>query len=157
MVGKVELHAFGFSQPYDQEVTIEREDSPEVRLGALREGGLAPAIMVIVERGVQRRPDQARALRLEVELQIEENYPPVRIVFGEDGVLVEDGPAVAPALRISGTLRDLSAMMVAPTVRGVPSPMDARGRAAIGLFTSRRVRIQGRIGVLRSFVSLIRL
>jgi hypothetical protein len=35
--------------------------------------------------------------------------------------------------------------------------MDARGRAAIGLFTSRRVRIQGRVGMLRSFVSLIRL
>ncbi len=49
--------------------------------------------MAIVERGVQRRPDQARALRLEVELQMEESYPPVRIVFGEDGVLVEDGPA----------------------------------------------------------------
>jgi hypothetical protein len=136
---------------------MEREDSPEVRLGALREGGLAPAIMALVERGVRERPDQARALELEVELQLEEIYPPVRIVFDHDGVLVEDGPAVAPGLRISGTLPDLAAMMVAPTVRGVPSPMDARGRAAIGLFTSRRVRIQGRIGALRSFVSLIRL
>jgi hypothetical protein len=138
-------------------VTAERVDVPEVRLGALREGGLAPAIMVIVERGVQRRPAQARALRLEVELQMEETYPPIRIVFGEDGVLVEDGPAVAPGLRISGSLPDLVALMIAPTVRGVPSPMDARGRAAIGLFTSRRVRIQGRVGVLRSFVSLLRL
>ena len=52
--------------------------------------------MAIVERGVQRRPDQARALRLEVELQMEENYPPVRIAFGDDGVLVEDGPSAAP-------------------------------------------------------------
>jgi hypothetical protein len=148
---------FGFSQAYDQRVTAERQDSPEVRLGALREGGLAPAIMVIVERGVQRRPEQARALRLEVELQIEGSYPPTRIVFGEDGVLVEDGPAVAPGLRISGTLPDLAAMMVAPTLGGVPSPIDPRGRAAIGLFTSRRVRIQGRVGALRSFVSMIRL
>jgi hypothetical protein len=138
-------------------VTAEPNDSPEVRLGALREGGLAPAIMVMVERGVQRRPEQARALRLEIELQIEERYPPVRIVFGEDGVLVEDGPAVAPGLRISGTLPDLAAMMVAPTFAGVPSPMDPRGRAAIGLFASRRVRIQGRVGALRSFISLIRL
>jgi hypothetical protein len=128
-----------------------------VRLGAVREGGLAPAIMVIVERGVERRPDQARALRLEVELQMEETYPPIRIVFGDDGVLVEDGPAVAPGLRISGSLPDLVALMIAPTVRGVPSPMDARGRAAIALFTSRRVRIQGRVGALRSFVSLIRI
>jgi hypothetical protein len=138
-------------------VTAEGQDCPEVRLGALREGGLAPAIMVIVERGVQRRPVQARELRLEVELQIEETYPPVRILFGEDGVLVEDGPAAAPGLRISGSLPDLAAMMLAPTLGGVPSPMDRRGRTAIGLFTSRRVRIQGRVGALRSFVSLIRL
>jgi hypothetical protein len=138
-------------------VTTEGQDCPEVRLGGLREGGLAPAIMALVERGVQRRPAQARALRLEVELQLEESYPPVRIVFGDDGVLVEDGPAVAPGLRISGSLPDLAAMMVAPTLGGVPSPIDPRGRAAIGLFTSRRVRIQGRVGALRSFVSLIRL
>jgi hypothetical protein len=138
-------------------VTREQDGYPEVRLGALREGGLAPAIMALVERGVQQRPEEARALRLEVELQLEDIYPPVRIVFGDDGVLVEDGPAVAPGLRISGSLPDLAAMMVAPTVGGVPSPLDARGRAAIGLFTSRRVRIQGRIGALRSFVGLIRL
>jgi hypothetical protein len=123
-------------------VTTEGQHSPEVRLGALREGGLAPAIMVIVERGVQL---------------MEETYPPIRIVFGDDGVLVEDGPAAAPGLRISGTLPDLAALMVAPTLRGVPNPADARGRSAIGLFASGRVRIQGRVGVLRSFVSLIRL
>ena len=138
-------------------MTAARQDVPEVRLGAVLEGGLAPAIMVIIERGVERRPDEARALRLEVELQLEVTYPPIRIVFGEDGVLVEDGPAVAPGLRISGSLPDLVALMIAPTVRGVPSPMDARGRAAIALFTSRRVRIQGRVGALRSFVSLIRI
>jgi hypothetical protein len=128
-----------------------------VRLGTVLDGGLAPAIMAIVERGVQRRPAEARALRLEVELQMEESYPPVRIVFGEDSVLVEDGPGAAPGLRISGALPDLVALMIAPTIRGVPSPMDARGRAAISLFASRRVRIQGRIGALRSFVGVIRL
>ena len=138
-------------------MTAEGQDSPEVRLGALREGGLAPAIMALIERGVKERPDQARALRLEVELQLEDVYPPVRILFGEDGVLVEDGPAAAPGLRITGSLPDLAAMMVAPTLGGVPSPMDRRGRTAIGLFTSRRVRIQGRVGALRSFVSVIRL
>ena len=82
-------------------MTAARQDVPEVRLGAVLEGGLAPAIMVIIERGVERRPDQARALRLEVQLQLEETYLPIRVVFGEDGVLVEDGPAVAPGLRIA--------------------------------------------------------
>jgi len=128
-----------------------------VRLGTLAEGGLAPAIMAVVERGVARRPDEARALGIEVELRMDEGYPPVRIVFGEDVVLVEDGPCAAPELRISGSLPDLVALMIAPTVGGVPSPLDARGRAAIALFASRRVRIQGKLGLLRSFVSLIRL
>jgi hypothetical protein len=140
----------GFSQSYDA-------DAPEVRLGALAEGGLAPAILAIVERGVTRRPDQARALGIEVELRMEESYPPVRIAFGSDRVLVEDGPAQAPALLISGALSDLVALLVAPLVGGVPNPIDARGRAAIGMVASRRVRIEGGLGLMRSFLSVIRL
>ena len=130
---------------------------PTVRLGTLADGGLAPAIMAIVERGVNRRPARARALAIEVELRMEESYPPVRIVFGSDGVLVEDGPARAPALRISGALSDLVALLVAPLLGGVPSPIDARGRAALGMFASRRVRIQGGLGLMRSFLRVIRL
>jgi hypothetical protein len=139
--------ASGFSQP----------DAPEVRLGALAEGGLAPAIMAIVERGVKLRPARARALGVEVELRMEEHYPPVRIVFDQELVLVEDGPGHAPALRISGALSDLVALLVAPLLGGVPSPIDARGRAALGMFASRRVRIQGGIGLMRSFLAVIRL
>jgi hypothetical protein len=130
---------------------------PEVRLGTLAEGGLAPAIMAIVERGVARRPERARALGIEVELRMEEPYPPVRILFGEREVLVEDGPAASPALRISGALSDLVALLVAPLLGGVPSPVDARGRAALGMFASRRVRIEGGLGLMRSFLGVIRL
>ena len=113
--------------------------------------------MAIVERGVARRPDQARALAIEVELRMEESYPPVRIVFARDEVLVEDGAARAPALRISGALSDLVALLVAPLVGGVPSPMNARGRAALGMFASRRVRIEGGLGLMRGFLGVIRL
>lgn len=140
----------GFSQPGSP-------DAPEVRLGALAEGGLAPAIMAIVERGVTRRPDKARALGIEVELHMEEPYPPVRIAFGEQVVLVEDGPGQAPALRISGALSDLVALLVAPLLGGVPSPMDARGRAALGMVASRRVRIEGGLGLMRGFLGVVRL
>jgi hypothetical protein len=149
----------GFSQPYDREVTERPEPAPEVRLGTLIDGGLAPAIMAIVDRGVQRRPARARALgvEVEVELRMEESYPPVRIVFAQDVVLVEDGPASAPALRISGSLSDLVALLVAPLLGGVPSPMNARGRAALGMFASRRVRIEGGLGLMRSFLGVIRL
>ena len=128
-----------------------------MRLGALADGGLAPAIMAIVERGVSRRPAEARGLGVEVELRMEESYPPVRIVFGQDVVLVEDGPGHAPALRISGALPDLVALLAAPLVRGVPSPINARGRATLGLFASRRVRIQGGLGLMRSFLGVVRL
>lgn len=128
-----------------------------MRLGALAEGGLAPAIMAIVERGVSRRPDQARALAVEVELRMEESYPPVRILFDEHVVLVEDGPGHAPGLRISGALSDLVSLLVAPLLGGVPNPIDRRGRAALGLFASRRVRIEGGIGLMRSFLGVVRL
>ncbi|HTT29433.1 MAG TPA: hypothetical protein VMG37_13550 [Solirubrobacteraceae bacterium] len=138
----------GFSQPGNGR-------APEVRLGTLAEGGLAPAIMAIVELGVARRPEQARALGIEVELRMEESYPPVRIVFEPEVVLVEDGPGSAPALRISGALSDLVALLVTPLWGGVPNPIDARGRAALGMFASRRVRIQGRVGLMRSFLGVI--
>jgi hypothetical protein len=138
----------GFSQPGPP-------DAPEVRLGALTEGGLAPAIMAIVERGVTRRPDKARALGIEVELRMEEHYPPVRIAFGRDVVVVEDGPAAAPALRITGALSDLVALLVVPLLGGVPNPIDARGRAALGMFASRRVRIEGEVGKMRRFLSVL--
>ena len=128
-----------------------------MRLGELADGGLAPAIMAIVERGVTRRPDQARALGIEVELRMEESYPPVRILFEAGAVLVEDGPAEDPALRISGALADLVALLVTPLVGGVPSPMNARGRAALGMLASRLVRIQGGLGLMRSFLGVIRL
>jgi hypothetical protein len=140
----------GFSQPRSP-------DAPQVRLGTVAAGGLAPAIMAIVERGVMRRPAKARELGIEVELRMEAQYPPVRIAFGEDVVLVEDGPAQAPALRVSGALPDLVALLVVPLVGGVPSPIDARGRAALGMFASRRVRIEGEVGKMRGLLSVLTL
>jgi hypothetical protein len=120
------------------------------------DGGLAPAILGIVERGVRRRPAPARALRGEVELRIEDGYPPVRIVFAQDDVLVEDGPCEAPDLRIHGSLPDLISLIVAPAVGGLPNPMNARGRAALQLVASRRVRVEGRVGLMRRVLSVIR-
>ena len=129
---------------------------PQVRLGTLREGGLAPAIMAIVERGVRRRPALAATLRCEVELDLEESYPPVRIVFGDRLVLVEDGAAVAPDLRVEGALPDLISLMVTPLVGGVPNPINARGRAALGMVAFGRVRVEGRIGLMRRLLGVIR-
>ena len=79
------------------------------------------------------------------------------MLAAEDVVLVEDGPGASPDLSITGALPDLVALLVTPLWGGVPSPMNPRGRAAMRMFASRRVRIQGRVGVLRSFLGVIRL
>jgi hypothetical protein len=105
---------------------------------------------------VRQRPVPARALRAEVELTIEDGYPPVRIVFGADEVLVEDGACQSPDLRIRGALPDLISLLVAPLVRGWPNPINARGRAALQLVTSRRVRLEGRLSLMRQVLSVIR-
>jgi hypothetical protein len=128
---------------------------PEVRLGTLKQDGLAPAVMAIIDRGVRRHPDLARSLTIEVELAFQDQHPPVRIKFGHRDVLVEDGPASAPDLRVDGRLGDHIALMVAPVVAGLPSVFDARGRAALGMVVSRRVRIQGNVGLLRRFLGVI--
>jgi hypothetical protein len=129
---------------------------PQVRLGALQDGGIAPAIMAIVERGVRRRPALARALHGELEINLDEGYPPVRLVFGDRLVLVEDGPAVAPDIRVHGMLPDLISLMVTPTWAGLPNPINPRGRAALGMVALGRVRIEGRLGLMRRLLALIR-
>jgi hypothetical protein len=151
----------GFPAPPSEELELEHvtpePEPPEVRLGELMTGGLAPAILAIVERGVRRRPVAARALRAEIELSIEEGYPPVRIVFGDRRVLVEDGPGIAPDLRIRGALPDLIGLMTAPLLGGVPMPINARGRAAVGIVAQRRVRVEGQIGLMRRLLDVIRI
>ena len=129
--------------------------NPTVELGTLVEGGLAPAIFAIVDRGVKGRPELATDLRAEVELNLGAPYPAVRVLFGDPTVLVEDGPAAAPDLRISGDLPDLVSLMVAPLVRGLPNPIDRRGRAALGMVALRRVRVEGTLALLRRFLGVI--
>jgi len=128
---------------------------PQVRLGHLAEGGLAPAVAAVVERGVRRRPSIAAGMRIEVELGIE-GYPPVRVVFGDRLVLVEDGHGVAPDLRVEGELGDLVGMMVTPLVGGFPHPMKPEGRAAIGKVAFGHLRVEGRISLMRRLLGLLR-
>jgi len=132
--------------------------APTIELGRIMQGGVAPAIMAIVDRGARKRPELARDLRAEIELNMEGGYPPVRILFGGDLVLVEDvedGSASEPDLRVSGTLADLVSLMVAPLVGGLPNPINRRGRAALGMVAQGRVKVEGRLGLLRRFLGVI--
>jgi hypothetical protein len=81
----------------------------------------------------------------------------VRIVFGDERVLVEDGSASAPDLRVTGTLPDLVSLMIAPLVGGVPNPIAARGRAALGMVALRRVKIEGPMALMQRFLGVIQI
>jgi hypothetical protein len=117
---------------------------------------MAPAIMAIVERGVRRRPSLAAGIHAEIQLAFEEGYPPVRVAFADRTVLVEDGQAAAPDLRVEGALPDLISLMVTPLLGGLPNPINARGRAALGMVVLRRVRFEGRLGLMRRLIRVIR-
>jgi hypothetical protein len=131
--------------------------TPAAELGEITQGGVAPAIMAILDRGARQRPELALDLSAEIELNFEEGYPPVRIVFDDGRILIEDGSAAEPELRVSGSLPDLVSLMVAPVVGGLPNPIVPRGRAALGMVALRRVRVEGRLTLLRRFLAVIRI
>jgi hypothetical protein len=129
---------------------------PHVRLGELQNLSLAPALAAIIDRGVQRRPSVAARLNTEIELKVEGPYPPVRIVFSAHGILVEDGPATDPQLKVEGSLTDIISLMVTPTLGGVPSPVRSKGARAIRQVAFGQVRVEGRIGLMRRLLALLR-
>ncbi|HET9073667.1 MAG TPA: hypothetical protein VFN48_03740 [Solirubrobacteraceae bacterium] len=130
---------------------------PQVELGTLADGGLAPAVAAIVERGVRRRPHLANRLTGEVELKVVGPYPPTRVVFSPGHVLVDDGAATTPLLRVEGALADLVALLSTPVgFAGLPNPATPRGRAALALVARGRVRFEGPIGLRRELLRLLR-
>ena len=130
---------------------------PVVRLGALLPGGIAPAVFALVERGAERHPAAADALRGEIELRFSEGYPPVTLAFGDEEVLVFDGPAAAPAVTITSSLPDLVHLAAAPQLRGVPNPTNRRGRAALGSLVGGAVRIEGSRALGRRLLTVLAL
>jgi hypothetical protein len=74
--------------------------------------------------------------------------------------MAPDGPrhgrAVAPDLRVTGTLPDPISLMARPLLGGLPNPINVRGRAALGMVVLRRVRFEGRIGLMRRLIRVIR-
>jgi len=126
-----------------------------VRLGRREPGGIAPAVFAMVERGLSRRPGAADGLSGEVELRFTEGYPPVRLVFGGDRVVVEDGAADAAEAVIEGPLPELVRLTTAPLVAGVPNPAHPEGRAAWRALAGGRVRVAGRRSVGRRVLALL--
>ncbi|MBO0769164.1 MAG: hypothetical protein J2O48_10830 [Solirubrobacterales bacterium] len=129
--------------------------APLVQIGRIQDGGLAPAVAAIVERGVRRRPQLAPG-ELEVELKVEGPYPATRILFSGSKVLVEDAHAEAPQLRVEGPLTDLIHLMSAPVaVFGLPNPIRPHGRAALSKVATGRVRFEGPMALRRRLLQLL--
>jgi hypothetical protein len=114
-----------------------------VRLGPLADGGIAPSLFALVERGARLRPELAAGLRGQVELRFTEVEVPVTILFGENDIRVEDGPATDPALLVAGRLADVVLLTSVPLTRGVPRPTNPRGRQALRRLADKRVRMEG--------------
>jgi hypothetical protein len=130
---------------------------PPVTLGETLPSGLAPALFVLVERGVHRKPEEAAGLRATVELSAD-GHPPVRIDFrGAAGVTVHDGPASEPDVRVQGPLGEIVGLLTTPLLGGIPSPLNRRGRAALGQLRGGKIRLQGSLGLTRRFLGLIRI
>jgi hypothetical protein len=136
-------------------VTADLRHVPSARLGETTDDGIAAGIFALVERGIDRRPELAGEMRGRIELRFEEQLDPVRLEFGADEVLVEDGAWRAPDLVIAGRLPHIVHLTTAPMLGGVPNPIAQRGRAALSRLASGRLRIEGDRALGRKFVRLL--
>ena len=128
---------------------------PDVRLGATSDDGIAASIFALVERGAARRPELVKEMRGRIELRFAEDLAPVRLVFENGVVVVEDGAWDAPDLRISGRLPHVVALTVAPLVGGVPNPATVRGRSALAKLAGGAVRVEGDRALGRRLLRLL--
>jgi len=103
------------------------------------------------------RPEQATAVRGRVQLRFRDGYPPVSLVFGEDMIEVEDGEAERPNLTVKAGLADVVLLTTAPLRMGVPSPVNARGRAVLQKMARGEIRLSGDLSLARAMLELMRI
>jgi hypothetical protein len=132
---------------------------PRVSLGKVARNGISPSIFGLVELGSQRRPELARELRGTVEIRFRERFAPVRLVFEDAGVTVEDAARAGGRadLVIKGSLPDIVQLASAPLAGGLPKLTNRRGRAALMRFMDRRVTLEGDRKLGRSLLKLLEL
>jgi hypothetical protein len=123
------------------------------------EDGVAPSILGLIERGVGRDPHLAGEMRGRVVFRFAEEFSPLRIAFRARTVVIEDGDLRTPDLVVSGRLPDIVHLATVPILgsplSGMPNPVDARGRAALGRIASGRVRVEGDRALGRRLLRLL--
>jgi hypothetical protein len=132
-----------------------------VRLGHIEPNGICPSMFGLIEHGVHRRPDSARALRGRFELRFTEDFARIALAFEPDGILVEDlvedDGDWSPDVVIRGSLPDVVQLASAPLMGGIPKVTDRRGRAALARVAGGRVRIEGSRLLARRLLQLLQL
>jgi hypothetical protein len=128
-----------------------------VRLGRTRANGLAPALLALLERGVQLHPSIAARVRGKVVFRYDEGYTPTRVSFGPRAVVVEDGNLRKPDVVIAGTLPDIVHVASAPQLGGLPSPHSPRGLVALARVARGRVIVDGDRTLARRLLRLLAL
>lgn len=130
---------------------------PAIRLGSTLRGGIAPSIYALVERGVLKRPAQAAAVDGRVQLRFEDRYPPVSMVFERGRIEVFDGEVERPDLTVGAALADVVLLTTAPLRMGMPSPVNARGRAVLQKMARGQIRLRGDLALARAMLELMRI
>ena len=130
---------------------------PALRLGRTLRGGIAPSIYGLVERGVLIRPELASAVIGRVQLRFLDAYPPVAMVFEPERIEIRDGEIDGPNLTVTAGLADVVLLTTAPLRMGMPSPVNARGRAVLQKMARGQIRFQGDLGLARAMLELMRI
>ena len=131
--------------------------APAIRLGRTLRGGIAPSIYALVERGVLKRPDQAAVVHGRVQLRFRDDHPPVGMVFEGGQIEVFDGEVERVNLTVTAGLADVVLLTTAPLRMGMPSPVNARGRAVLQKMARGEIRLWGDLGLARSMLELMRI
>jgi hypothetical protein len=134
----------------------------EVKLGRIAENGISASMYGLIDRGAAKRPKIAKELRGTVEIRFKEDFAPVRVIFGSEGILVEDGiqeekgeEPFKPDLVISGSLPQIVQLASAPLFGGLPKPTTTHGRAALAKVAGRKVKIEGSPLLARRVLKLL--
>jgi hypothetical protein len=130
---------------------------PALRLGATTEDGIAPTLFALLERGIRRRPEVARAMLGLVELRFTEDIDSVRISFEGDEVVVEDGSWEDADLVVSGRLPHVVHLTTTPMLAGIPNPATRHGRTTLGRLRRGHVTVQGDRELGRNLMRLLEL
>jgi hypothetical protein len=79
-------------------------------------------------------------------------------IEGRDGAIeVGDCPGGAADLEIRAALPDLVVLVSAPLAAGIPTPTDARGRAALARLADGRVQLRGSVVLGRRLLRLLQI